>query len=242
MDAAPAAISPLCSPLVARVGLLYRQSGIIKQWKPALGVLTRDAHFYVFALPDGVVVPGAAAAGASAATAAAAAAGAVVVSGGGSAHANETGTHPDVLSEVARWSVERAGGAPPPPPSPPAEEPAPGGGGLPLPPPALPAHLIQLCAVHSVNVGDLAGVGDLASAARALGSDPPTQHTYALTPATRVEPAPAQHPHALELSDKAGWFGSTRLPFRCLSASDAAEWRAALGAMVEQAGVLAGGA
>lgn len=33
MDAAPSVISPLCSPLVARVGLVLRQSSIIKQWK-----------------------------------------------------------------------------------------------------------------------------------------------------------------------------------------------------------------
>ena len=48
MDAAPAVISPLCSPLVARVGMLLRQTGILKQWKQCVGVLTRDGVLHVF--------------------------------------------------------------------------------------------------------------------------------------------------------------------------------------------------
>lgn len=33
LDPLPAVISPLCSPLVARVGLLFRQSSVLKAWK-----------------------------------------------------------------------------------------------------------------------------------------------------------------------------------------------------------------
>lgn len=247
MEAAPASISPLCSPLVARVGLVYRQSGIIKQWKPALAVLTRDAYLHIFALPDGVAVPGTG--GGASATAPGPGPSTVVAGGGSTAHSNETGTHPEVLSAIARWSVDRASGAPLPrelstaaSPSPPEDGSSSSAALLPLPPPAMPGGLISLCAAFSVNVGDLSALPDIASAVRGVASEPPTQHSYALSPATRVEPAASMHAHALELSDKAGWFGSTRLPFRCLSSSDAAEWRSALLAMVEQVGVLAANA
>ena len=37
LDPAPAVISPLASPLVLRCGMLYRQSGIVKAWKPVVG-------------------------------------------------------------------------------------------------------------------------------------------------------------------------------------------------------------
>ena len=48
MDAAPPVISPLCSPLVVRAGLLLRQSGLIKAWRQSCGVLTRDGFLHVF--------------------------------------------------------------------------------------------------------------------------------------------------------------------------------------------------
>ena len=237
-------------------------------------MLTRDGYLHVYALPDGglphpgagasaapaiVSLPPATAGGGAPAPASGAAAAPVVlvpitpaaampISG-----ANDTGTHPEVLHAIVRWSTDRAaagagvgaaassssvdqqqvqqqilanssGG---------------GGGPVPLPPPALPAGLIQLCASYAANVADVAGIPDLSASARAC-ADNPASASYTLTPHTRVEALPSLHAHAFELSDKSGWLGlgSTKLVLRGLSTGDVAEWRAAVSALVEQAGVL----
>jgi hypothetical protein len=96
----------------------------------------------------------------------------------------------------------------------------------------------QVSASYAANSGDLSLVGDLAAAARACTSEPPSQHTYVLTPSTRLDAVPAMGAHAFELSDKAGWFGTTRLPLRAQSARDAEEWRVAFLQLIEQTAIL----
>ena len=225
MDAAPAVISPLCSPLVARVGMLFRLSNILKQWKPALAVLTRDGYLHVFALGDTAEELGG--------------------THGSHAHANTMATHPDLLVAILRWSSELAAGAPPPPeltqPVQPLQPPPEAGGSsgaVPLPPPALPAALAALSANLATSCPDLSTVGDLGAAARAVASEPPSAQTYVLTPSSRFDLVPTAHPHAFEVSDKAGWFGSVRLMLRAQSQQDLNEWRAATLAMVEQAVIM----
>jgi hypothetical protein len=52
IEAAPAVISPLASPLVVRVGQLQRQVGLLKSWKQGIAVLTRDGFLHIFDTED----------------------------------------------------------------------------------------------------------------------------------------------------------------------------------------------
>lgn len=96
LEPLPLVMTPLSSPLVVRVGRLMRQVGMMKTWRPFVGVLTRDGFLYLLQIDsDAGAGTSGSGSGSSSSSSSSAAAG------------DDLATHPDVLHAVLKWSAER---------------------------------------------------------------------------------------------------------------------------------------
>lgn len=97
LEPLPLVMTPLSSPLVVRVGRIMRQVGMLKHWRPFVGVLTRDGFLYLLQTDSdaGSGTSGSSAASSSSSSSSSVAAG------------DDLATHPDVLHAVLKWSAER---------------------------------------------------------------------------------------------------------------------------------------
>lgn len=234
----PAVISPLFSPLVVRVGMLYRQSGFLKTWKPSIAVLTRDFNLHLFppsadlaTHPDvlySILHPS-------------------KPQSSGESDDSEThgwgglSTELSALAESTLSSEENTSVAV--------------NGSIPLPPPAIPQDLVQLTVAYASRVEDLlpeyantspknkskGGMNAVQLGpqgkeaqpyvlARAAAAIP--EHGYNVTVNTKLSMCPQIHQHAFMLTEQpkggkwASFFSSNppKVVLRGGSAEDTVDW------------------
>jgi hypothetical protein len=91
-----------------------------------------------------------------------------------------------------------------------------------MPPPALPTQLIAAAGDYASNVADIDPESCVGLAKK---SDAAPGVVFALSAASKVQLAASVHPHAFEVADKAGWFGTShKVVLRAVSADDANDW------------------
>lgn len=98
LEPLPLVMTPLSSPLVVRVGRLMRQVGMMKTWKPFVGVLTRDGFLYLLQIDSDAAGAGTSGSGSGSSSSS---------SSSSAAAGDDLATHPDVLHAVLKWSAER---------------------------------------------------------------------------------------------------------------------------------------